>query len=79
VIAGWIPQVIEAMSILCRKAVTSVRVETPSADHSTNLTETRKIAIPIAHPWEASSALAVCSQQVAAYQTDSSDSVAGRL
>jgi hypothetical protein len=79
VIAGWIPQVTEAKSILCVKAVTSVRVATPSADHSTNLTETRKIAIAIAHPWEASSALAVYSQQVAAYQTDSSDFVAGKL
>jgi hypothetical protein len=71
--------VTEAMSTLSVKAVTSVRVETPSAGHSTNLTETRKIAIVIAHPLETSSALAVYSQQVAAYQTDLSDSVAGRL
>ena len=68
----------EVMSILCVKAETSVRVETPSADHSTNLTETRKIATAIAHPQEASSALAVYSQQVAAYQTDLSDSDSAR-
>ena len=80
VIAGWRPQVIEVMLILCVKAETSVklRVETPSADHWTDLIETRETAIAIARPGEASSALAVYSQQVALYQTNSSDSAAGK-